>query len=111
MTGKNWQASGKNAVTAVGLVYAVVAAPADAWAAASGFSPNSYISGTDPGVVWEILVRGFIAISFLAAVAICVMSGPHKVNRAHLRRHALISSALNNLNQAGVMRDSHCRIL
>ena len=111
MTGKNWQASGKNAVTAVGLVYAVVAAPADAWAAASGFSPNSYISGTDPGVVWEILVGGFIAISFLAAVAICVMSGLHKVNRAHLRRHAFISSALNNLNQGVVMTDLHRRII
>jgi diguanylate cyclase (GGDEF)-like protein/PAS domain S-box-containing protein len=112
MAGKNWQTSGKDAIAAGGILCAAaVALPACAWAANSGFSPTSYVAFADPGLVWEILVGAFIVVSFLAAVVIWVMSALRKVKRSHLRRHAFISSALNNLNQGVVMTDSHRRII
>ena len=112
MTGKNWQASGKDVTAAVGLLCATVAVwPAGAWAATNGFSPDSYLIWADPGVVWEILVGSFIVVSFLAAIIIWVMSALRKAKRSHLRRNAFISSALNNLSQGVVMTDSRKRVI
>jgi diguanylate cyclase (GGDEF)-like protein/PAS domain S-box-containing protein len=112
MAGKNWQAGGKNAIAAGGLVCAVIAASATcARAAAKGFSPDSYIAFADPGVIWEILVGAFVVVSFLAAVVIWAASALRKVKRSHLRRHAFISSALNNLNQGVVMTDGRRRVI
>ncbi len=112
MTGKNWQASGKDVTAAVGLLCATVAVwPAGAWAATNGFSPDSYLIWADLGVVWEILVGSFIVVSFLAAIIIWVMSALRKAKRSHLRRNAFISSALNNLSQGVVMTDSRKRVI
>ncbi|MBS0529168.1 MAG: EAL domain-containing protein [Proteobacteria bacterium] len=112
MAGKDWQASGKDAVAAVGLVCATVAAlPVPAWAVTNGFTPDSYLAWADPGVVWEVLVGSFIVVSFLAAIIIWVMSALRKVKRSHLRRNAFISSALNNLSQGVVMTDSRKRVI
>ncbi|MBN9005951.1 MAG: EAL domain-containing protein [Rhizobiales bacterium] len=112
MAGKNWQAGGKNAIAAGGIVCAAIAASSTcARAAANGFSPDSYIAFADPGLIWEILVGAFVVVSFLAAVVIWATSALRRVKRSHLRKHAFISSALNNLNQGVVMTDSRRRVI
>jgi diguanylate cyclase (GGDEF)-like protein/PAS domain S-box-containing protein len=112
MTGKNWQAGGKNSIPALALVCLVTLAAlgGSAWAA-SGFAPSSYIGSLDPNVIWELLIGSIAVASFLGAIGIWVLSVLRKVKRSQLRRNAFISSALNHLNQGVVMTDSQRRIV
>ena len=62
-------------------------------------------------MVWEVLIGGIVVCSFLAAVALWILSALRGVKRSQLRRNAFVSSALNNLNQGVVMTDSQGRVV
>ncbi len=62
-------------------------------------------------MIWEVLIGGIVVCSFLAAVALWILSALRKVKRSQLRRNAFVRSALNNLNQGVVMTDSQKRIV
>jgi diguanylate cyclase (GGDEF)-like protein/PAS domain S-box-containing protein len=110
MAGKNWQAGGKNSIPALAALCLFAAAvPCElAWGAppSGGFAPASYIGAFDPNQVWEFLIGGIVAASFVGAVGVWVLSALRKSQRAKLRRNAFISSALNNLNQGVLMSDA-----
>ncbi|MEA2888737.1 MAG: hypothetical protein QOD11_3097, partial [Bradyrhizobium sp.] len=111
MASKNWQAGGKIVGSALAAV-CLFAMPSGASRAASGdFAPPSYIGSMDPHLIWELLIGGIVVVSFLAAVALWVMSALRKVRRSQLRRNAFISSALNNLSQGVVMTDAQQRVV
>jgi PAS domain-containing protein len=75
------------------------------------FAPTSYVGELDPPHGLGIADRRHRRRSFLAAIALWVMSALRKVKRAQLRRNAFVSSALNNLNQGVVMTDRAKRII
>jgi len=111
MAGKNWQAGGKDSIPALALVCLLaVAVPCGlAWAAplsSTGFAPTSYVGELDPNMIWELLIGGIVVASFLAAAGLWVLSAARKVKRSHLRRSALVNSALNHLSQGVVMTDA-----
>ena len=111
MASKNWQAGGKILGSALA-VACLLAMPSGVCRAASGdFAPPSYIGSLDPHFIWELLIGGIVAVSFLAAVALWVMSALRKVRHSQLRRNAFVSSALNNLSQGVVMTDPQKRIV
>lgn len=109
MAGKNWQTGGKvvSPAVAAACLFGMVK-PA---AARSGFEPAGYVGTLDPNMVWEILLTGFVSLSFLAAVTLWVMSALRKQRRAHLRRNANVSYVLNNLSQGVVMMDAKRRVV
>jgi diguanylate cyclase (GGDEF)-like protein/PAS domain S-box-containing protein len=113
MAGKNWQAGGKNLISAQALVCLIVTiAPAGAaWGGSDDFAPASYAGSADFNMVWEMLIGGIALSSFLAAVALWIHSARRKVQRSQLRRNAFVSSALNNLSQGVVMTDPQSRIV
>jgi diguanylate cyclase (GGDEF)-like protein/PAS domain S-box-containing protein len=113
MAGKNWQAGGKTSIPAraVLCLFAVVAPCGFAVAASGGFAPSTYLGDLDPHMVWEFLIGGIVAASFLGAVGLWVLSSLRKVKRSQLRRNAFISSALNHLNQGVVMQDARGKII
>src|ERR1700738_1264239 len=112
MADKNWQAGGKVVIPALAVVCLIdTLMPFGAAVAASdGFAPTSYIGSFDPEVVWETLIGGIVVCSFLAAVALWVLSALRNVKRSHLRRDVFVRSALNNLSHGVVMTDSRKRI-
>ncbi len=113
MADKNWRAGGKILIPAQALacVFAAVAPVGAAWAASNSFAPTSYFGAADPTMVWEMLIAGIVVSSFLAAIALWILSALRDVKRAQLRRNAFISSALNNLSQGVVMTDPQRRIV
>ena len=113
MADKNWQAGGKGSIPALAVVclLAVVAPAGNVWAATDGFALTSYIGAADPMIVWEILIGGVVAVSFLVAVALWVLSALRKIKRSQLRRNAFVRSALNNLSHGVVMTDVQKRIV
>jgi PAS domain S-box-containing protein len=117
MTGKNWQAGGKDSIPAravlclVATLIGILAPAADAWAASDDFAPPNYVGSADPNTIWIILLGGLVIASFLVAVGLWVVTALRKVKRSQLRRNAFISSALNNLNQGVVMTDAERRII
>ena len=113
MADKNWQAGGKAMIPARAVVCLIgTLMPFGAAVAASnGFAPTGYIGSFDPDVVWETLIGGIVLCSFLAAVALWVLSALRKVKRSHLRRDVFVRSALNNLSHGVVMTDSRKRIV
>src|SRR3954452_22156765 len=106
MADRNRQAERKNSIPVQALVCLLaMAAPCGlVWAAApsAGFAPASYIGELDPNFVWELLLGGIAAVSFLVAIGIWILAALRGAKSAQLRRSAFISSALNTLNQ-GVM--------
>src|SRR6266571_1699671 len=113
MADKDGQAGGKILIPAQAVVCltAAVAPSASAWAVSESFSPTSYVGSADPSLIWEMLIGGIVVSSFLAAVALSVLSALRKVKRSQLRRNAFISSALNNLTHGVVMTDARKRIV
>src|SRR3981189_622520 len=113
MADKDGQAGGKIVLSARALVCraAAVAPSASAWAVSESFSPTSYVGSADPSLIWEMLIGGIVVSSFLAAIALSVLSVLRKVKRSQLRRNAFISSALNNLSHGVVMTDPRRRIV
>ncbi len=113
MAGKNWQAGGKISIPARALVCLLgILAPFDpALGVSDNFAPASYVGSADPNTVWEMLIGGIVVCSFLAAIALWILSALRKVQRSQLRRNAFVRSALNNLNQGVVMTDSQKRVV
>jgi diguanylate cyclase (GGDEF)-like protein/PAS domain S-box-containing protein len=111
MASKNWQAGGKIVSSALAVLCPLAMPLGVSWAASGDFAPPSYIGSMDPHFIWELLIGGIVVCSFLAAVALWVMSALRKVRRSQLRRNAFVSSALNNLSQGVVMTDAQQRIV
>jgi diguanylate cyclase (GGDEF)-like protein/PAS domain S-box-containing protein len=120
MADNNWGAGGKNLIpprallcllVTLACLLATLTSLRSALALPDKFSPTSYVGSADPNTVWELLIGGIVLCSFLVAVAIGIHSSLRKVKRAHLRRNAFISSALNNLNHGVVMSDAQQRIV
>src|SRR5215467_6414923 len=89
MADRNRQAERKNSIPAQALVCLLaVAAPCGfAWAAApsAGFAPASYIGEFDPNLVWELLLGGIAAVSFLVAIGIWILTALRGAKSAQLR--------------------------
>ena len=113
MAGKNRQAGGKNLIPAQALACLIVAvAPVQAaWALSDNFAPPSYVGSIDPNVVWELLIGGIVACSFLGAVVLWIHSALRRIKRSHLRKGIFVSSALNNLSQGVMMTDAQNRVV
>jgi len=113
MAGKNRQAGGKNLIPAQALACLIVAvAPVQAaWAVSDNFAPPSYVGSIDPNVVWELLIGGIVACSFLGAVVLWIHSALRRIKRSHLRKGIFVSSALNNLSQGVMMTDAQNRVV
>src|SRR5712675_734828 len=113
MADKDWQAGGKNLIPAQAVVclIAAVASLGSAHGASGDFSPSSYVGSADPNTIWEMLIAGIAVSSFLAAIALWVLSALRKLERSQLRRNAFVRSALNNLSHGVVMTDPRRRIV
>src|ERR1700730_10450323 len=113
MADKNWQAGGKNLIPAQALVcLADILAPFGAASALSeNFAPTSYLGSAGPTMVWEVLIGGIVAASFVAAIALWTHSALRRVKRSQLRRNGYVSSALNHLSQGVLMTDPQQRIV
>src|SRR3954464_10277600 len=111
MASKNWQAGGRILGSALAPACLLAMPFSPCWAASGDFAPPSYIGSMDPHFIWELLIGGIAAVSFLAAVALWVMSALRNGRRSQLRRNAFISSALNNLSQGVVITDAQQRIV
>ena len=116
MAGKNWQAGGKDSIPAQALMCLIATAVScgSVWAAppsSSGFAPSSYVGDLDPNVIWELLIGGIAAVSFVGAAGLWVLTALRRVKRSQLRRSAFVSSALNNLSHGVVMTDARKRII
>src|SRR4029078_4854839 len=116
MAGKNWQAGGKDSIPARALMCLIATAVScgSVWAAppsSSGFAPSSYVGDLDPNVIWELLIGGIAAVSFVGAAGLWVLTALRRVKRSQLRRTAFVSSALNNLSHGVVMTDARKRII
>src|SRR5665647_283202 len=113
MAGKNRQAGGKNLIPAQALACLIVAvAPVQAaWAVSDNFAPPSYVGSIDPNVVWELLIGGIVACSFLGAVVLWIHSALRRIKRSHLRKGIFVSSVLNNLSQGVMMTDAQNRVV
>ncbi len=115
MADSNRQAGRKNSIPAQALVCLLaMAAPCGlAWAAApsAGFAPASYIGEFDPNLVWELLLGGIAAVSFLVAIGIWILAALRGAKSAQLRRSAFISSALNTLNQGVMITNAQNRVV
>ena len=100
MADKNWQAGGKVLIPALAVVCLIATATpfGAAWGLSENFAPTSYVGSADPNMVWEVVIGGIVVCSFLAAIALWVLSALRKVKRSELRRNAFVSSALNNLS-------------
>jgi diguanylate cyclase (GGDEF)-like protein/PAS domain S-box-containing protein len=112
MAGKNWQAGGKIVIFAQAVMcLIVIAVPfGEASATSDNFALVS-LGSADPHMIWEMLIGGIVACSFLAAIGLWILSALRKVKRSQLRRNAFVRSALNNLNQGVVMTDARQRIV
>jgi diguanylate cyclase (GGDEF)-like protein/PAS domain S-box-containing protein len=113
MADKNWQAGGKGSIPAlaVACLLAAVAPVGNAWAASDESALTSYLGSADPIIVWEILIGGVVAVSFLVAVALWMLSALRKIKHSQLRRNAFVRSALNNLSHGVVMTDAKKRVV
>src|SRR4030088_2530762 len=113
MVDKDWLAGGKNLIPAQAVVclIAAVAPFGSAHGASGDFSPSGFVGSADPNAIWEMLIAGIAVSSFLAAIALWVLSALRKVKRSELRRNAFVRSALNNLSHGVVMTDPRRRIV
>jgi diguanylate cyclase (GGDEF)-like protein/PAS domain S-box-containing protein len=113
MADKNWRAGGKVVIPAQAVVclLGTVVPFGAARAASSDFSLASFAGSADPNMIWELLIGGIVVASFLAAIALWVLSALRKVKHSELRRNAFVRSALNNLSHGVVMTDGRHRIV
>src|SRR6266851_7516632 len=112
MAEENWRAGGKIVIPAqaIACVIATIAPFGAAWGISNNLAPTSYV-GSDPNMVWEMLIAGVVVSSFLAAVALWVHSALRKMKRLQLRKNAFVSSAMNQLSHGVVMTDAQQRIV
>ncbi|MGM4916175.1 sensor domain-containing protein [Tardiphaga sp. 813_E8_N1_3] len=107
MTGKIGRSDSKAAVSVI-----AVACLLGSITGAHAESPAvHYISELDPQMIWQILIGGFVALAFLAAIVLWVASALRNVRREQQRRNAFVGSALNHLGQGIVMLDDQKRVV
>ncbi|KZD24973.1 sensor domain-containing protein [Tardiphaga robiniae] len=107
MTGKIGRSDSKAAVSVI-----AVACLLGCTTGAHAESPAvHYISELDPQMIWQILIGGFVALAFLAAIVLWVASALRNVRREQQRRNAFVGSALNHLGQGIVMLDDQKRVV
>jgi diguanylate cyclase (GGDEF)-like protein/PAS domain S-box-containing protein len=112
MADKNWHASGTLLIPVQAVVCLVgTVGPARAFALSDNFAPPNSWGGSDANLIWEALLGGIVAFSFLVAIALWSYSVLQRAGHSRLRRNAFISSALNNLNQGVAMNDAQNRII
>jgi diguanylate cyclase (GGDEF)-like protein/PAS domain S-box-containing protein len=113
MADKNWQAGSKNLIPARILLWLIgaIAPSSGAFALPDNFAPTGDVGQFDFNIAWELLIGGIVVCSFLAAIALWVLSALRRVKLSDQRRDAFVSSALNNLNQGVVMTDAQRRIV
>jgi diguanylate cyclase (GGDEF)-like protein/PAS domain S-box-containing protein len=113
MAGKNWQADGKDLILARAIIFliAIIAPSGSALALADNVAPTSYGGSAEPNMLWEMLIGGVVLCSFLAAIALWVLSALRNVRHSQLRRNAFVSAALNNLAHGVVMTDAQSRVV
>ncbi|MGM4895713.1 sensor domain-containing protein [Tardiphaga sp. 839_C3_N1_4] len=107
MTGKIGRSDSKAAVSVI-----AVACLLGSITGAHAESPAvHYISELDPQMIWQLLIGGFVALAFLAAIVLWVASVLRNVRREQQRRNAFVGSALNHLGQGIVMLDDQKRVV
>ncbi|MBR0937571.1 EAL domain-containing protein [Bradyrhizobium jicamae] len=113
MADRTRQAGGKDSIPAKALLCLIaIAMPGGFARADSGaFAPSGLLGDLEPNVIWELLIGGVVLASFIGAIVLWIVTALRKVKRSQLRRTALISSALNHLNQGVVMTDPRMRIV
>src|SRR5215204_7771648 len=115
MADRNRQAERKNSIPVQALVCLLAtAAPCGlAWAAApsAGFVPAGHIGELNSNSVWEFLLGGIAAVSFLVAIGIWILAALRGAKSAQLRRSAFVSSALNTLNQGVMITNAQNRVV
>src|SRR3981189_3183674 len=96
MAEKNGGAGGNILIPAQAVIclIATVAPFGAAWGLSDSFAPTSYVGSADPNMVWEMLIGGIVVCSFLAAVALWILSALRKDKRLQLRRNAFVRSAI-----------------
>ncbi|WNV12057.1 EAL domain-containing protein [Tardiphaga sp. 709] len=107
MTGKIGRSDSKAAVS----VIAVACLLGSITGAHAESSAVHYISELDPQMIWQLLIGGFVALAFLAAIVLWVASALRNVRREQQRRNAFVGSALNHLGQGIVMLDDQKRVV
>jgi diguanylate cyclase (GGDEF)-like protein/PAS domain S-box-containing protein len=105
MAGKNWQAGGMTAIAATCL------ADRPGMAAPSDVGSGGQIGGSDPQLVWELLVGGFVTFAFVAALALWSISALRRIKRSELRKTGLVQSVLNHLSLGVVMVNARGRVV
>ena len=59
----------------------------------------------DPGLIWEILIGGFVVLTAFSAVIVWVLAALRDLKQTQLRRNIMIGRALNHVGQGVVMVD------
>jgi diguanylate cyclase (GGDEF)-like protein/PAS domain S-box-containing protein len=115
MADGNRQARRKNSIPAQALfcLLATSVPCGFAWAAAPsvGSAAVSYLSDYDPNLLWELVLGGIAAVSFLVAIGIWILAALRGAKSAQLRRSAFINSALNTLNQGVMITNAQNRVV
>jgi diguanylate cyclase (GGDEF)-like protein/PAS domain S-box-containing protein len=116
MTGWQKQASEPTMTSparASALSFALLAAACMSEASAAVAPPPSVVLAaySDPSMIWNILISGFVIFAFLTCAILWVMTTLRKLRRANTSRAAFVSTALNNLSQGVVMVDARKRIV
>src|SRR3954467_13910829 len=115
MADGNRQARRKNSIPAQALfcLLATSVPCGFAWAAAPsvGSAAVSYLSDYDPNLLWELVLGGIAAVSFLVAIGIWILAALRGAKTAQLRRSAFINSALNTLNQGVMITNAQNRVV
>jgi len=107
MTGNKGRAGGRATIARVGVIGGIAVSLSTAALA----GPASDVGSLDAQYVWELLIGGFIVLSFLASVALWTASTLRRTRQADRRRDQLVSSALNSLGQGIVMLDAKKRVI
>jgi diguanylate cyclase (GGDEF)-like protein/PAS domain S-box-containing protein len=105
------QAERKNSIPAQALVCLLAMAAPCGFAWAAGLAPASYAGEYDPNRLWELLLGGIAAVSFVVAIGIWVLVALRGAKGAQLRRSAFINSALNTLNQGVMITNAQNRVV
>ena len=93
MADKNWHASGTLLIPVQAVVCLVgTVGPARAFALSDNFAPPNSWGGSDANLIWEALLGGIVAFSFLVAIALWSYSVLQRAGHSRLRRNAFISS-------------------
>lgn len=115
MADSNRQAGRKNSIPAQALVcllaMAVPCGFASAAAPSGGVSPASLVGDYDSNLVWELVLGGIAAVSFLVAIGTWMLAARRGAGSGQSRRSAFISSALNTLNQGVMMTNAQGRVV